>query len=103
VLQTHLVDEQPDEVPDLHRRASAWYEQHGERSEAIRHALAAGDFDKAAELVELAAPALFRSRQEATVLGWLRTLPDELLRYRPVLSNVYAGALLSSGVLDGVD
>ena len=35
VLQAHLLDEQPDDVPDLHRRASAWYEQNGEPSEAI--------------------------------------------------------------------
>ena len=31
VLHAHLLDEQPDEVPDLHRRASGWYEQNGER------------------------------------------------------------------------
>ena len=42
VLHARLRDEQPDDVPDLHRRASAWYEQNGEPSEAIRHALAAG-------------------------------------------------------------
>jgi LuxR family transcriptional regulator, maltose regulon positive regulatory protein len=41
VLHARLLDEQPNRVPDLHRRASAWYERNGERSEAIRHALAA--------------------------------------------------------------
>ena len=56
VLQAHLLDEQPDDVPELHRRASAWYEQNGEPSEAIRHALAAEDFERAADLVELADP-----------------------------------------------
>ena len=30
VLQARLLDEQPGQVPDLHRRASAWYEQNGE-------------------------------------------------------------------------
>jgi LuxR family maltose regulon positive regulatory protein len=49
VLQEHLLDEQPDEVPDLHRRASAWFAQNGEPSEAIRHAVAAKDFERAAE------------------------------------------------------
>jgi LuxR family maltose regulon positive regulatory protein len=48
VLQAHLVDEQPDEVPDLHRRASAWFAQNGEPSEAIRHAVAAKNFERAA-------------------------------------------------------
>ena len=71
VLHAHLLDEQPDDVPDLHRRASEWYEQNGEPSEAIRHALAAEDFERAADLVELAIPAMRRSRQEAAVRGWL--------------------------------
>ncbi len=86
VLQARLLDEQPGQVPDLHRRASAWYQQNGEPSEAIRHALAAGDFERAADLVELAIPAMRRTRQEATVRGWLEVLPDEVVRVRPVLS-----------------
>jgi LuxR family maltose regulon positive regulatory protein len=42
VLRAHLVEEQPDQMADLHRRASEWFEQNGEPSEAIRHAVAAG-------------------------------------------------------------
>jgi LuxR family maltose regulon positive regulatory protein len=103
MLRARLRDGWPGDVPGLHRRASAWYERHGEAAAAIQHALAGEDVAKAAALVELAAPALFQSRQEATVLGWLSALPDELLRDRPVLCNVYAGALLSSGVVDGVE
>jgi hypothetical protein len=71
VLRARILDEQPERVPQLHRRASAWYERNGEPSEAIRHALAAYDFAKAADLIELAAPALRRSRQEGGLLGWL--------------------------------
>ena len=103
VLQARLLDEQPDDVPDLHRRASAWYEQNGEPSEAIRHALAAGDFERAADLVELAIPAMRRTRQEATVRGWLEALPDEVVRVRPVLSVGFAGALLAGGEFEGVE
>ena len=40
VLRARLLDEQPDRVPELHRRASDWYESTGDRSEAIRHAMA---------------------------------------------------------------
>jgi len=75
VLQARLLDEQPGQVPDLHRRASAWYQQNGEPSAAIGHALAAGDFGRAADLVELAIPAMRRSRQEATVRGTLSRFP----------------------------
>ena len=31
----HLRAERPDEVPDLHRRASAWYERDGYLTEAM--------------------------------------------------------------------
>ena len=37
------------------------------------------------------------------VLGWLKALPDELVRARPVLSVHYAGALLLNGELEGVE
>src|SRR5690242_5133615 len=103
VLHARLRDEQPDDVPDLHRRASEWYEQNGEPSEAIRHALAAGDFGRAADLIELAIPAMRRNRQEAAVLGWLELLPDEVVRARPVLSVGFAGMLLAGGEFEGVD
>ena len=103
VLRAHLANEQPDQVVELHRRASAWYERNAERPEAIRHALSAGDFGHAADLVELEWLALARARQEVTLRGWLDGLPDELLRRRPVLSNAYAGILLSSGELEGVE
>jgi LuxR family transcriptional regulator, maltose regulon positive regulatory protein len=103
VLQARLLDEQPGQVPDLHRRASAWYEQNGEQPAAIGHALAAGDFGRAAGLVELAIPAMRRTRQEAKLRGWFEVLPGEVVRVRPVLSVYFAGALLIGGELEGVE
>jgi LuxR family maltose regulon positive regulatory protein len=103
VLYAHLIAEQPNQVATLHRRASEWYEQDGSAADAIRHALAAGDFDRAAGLIELAVPAMHTSRQEATLLGWLKALPDELIHLRPVLSVGYAWALLAVGELEAAD
>ncbi|GAA0944824.1 LuxR C-terminal-related transcriptional regulator [Kribbella koreensis] len=103
VLQAHLLDEQPDAVASLHQRAGAWYEENGDRAEAIRHSLAAKDFAQAATLIELAIPALRRNRQEATALAWLQALPDEVIRVRPVLSVSYAGTLLITHDPAGVD
>ncbi len=103
VLSAHLMAEQPDQVATLHRRASEWYEHNGLAADAIHHALAAEDFERAADLVELAVPAMRRSRQEATVLGWLKALPDELVHCRPVLSVGYAWALLAGGELEAVE
>ena len=103
VLQARLMKEQPDQIPGLHRRASAWYEQNGQLFDAIRHALAAKDFEQAAGLVELAWPATGRRFQSATLLDWVEALPDELLRARPVLSVGYAWALLDDGELEAAE
>jgi len=103
VLYAHLMAEQPDLAPTLHRRASEWYEHNGSAADAIRHALAAEDFERAADLIERAWPAVRRSRQEALMLGWLEALPGELLRSRPVLGVGYAHVLLAGGELDGVE
>ena len=103
VLRARLIDERPELVPDLHRRASDWYEQHGDRSEAIRHAMAGGDVARAADLVELAIPATFQKDQAATVRRWLEAIPDELIRVRPMLSVAYAATLLEGGRVEGVE
>jgi LuxR family maltose regulon positive regulatory protein len=103
VLYTYLKAEQPDEVARLHRRASEWYEQNGLAAEAIRHGLAAGDFERAADLIELGLPAMRPNRQAAILLGWLKELPDEVVQYRPVLSVAYAWALMDSGELEAIE
>jgi LuxR family maltose regulon positive regulatory protein len=103
VLSAHLIAEQPGQVATLHQRASEWYEHHGSAADAIRHALAAQDFERTADLVERIMPAMLRSRQEAALLGWLKALPDNLIHVRPVLSVGYATALLASGELEGVE
>lgn len=101
-LQMHLQADQPGGVPALHRQASVWFESEASAADAIRHALAAKDVERAADLIERAVPALRRSRQEATALDWLRALPDLVVRRRPVLSVYYAGGLLMGGQQEGV-
>ena len=103
VLEAHLRDERPADLPALHQRAAEWFERTGERGEAIRHAIAGTNFERAADLIELALPASGRGRQEATLRRWLDALPDELIRARPVLSNGYAGSILVRGETEGVE
>jgi LuxR family maltose regulon positive regulatory protein len=103
VLQARLLDERPEDLAELHRRASDWCEQNGERSEAIRHAMAGKQFDRAAELVELAMPALRQARHDATLLDWLQALPEEVIRVRPVLTIGYVGVLMARDETEGVE
>ncbi|MEU6251941.1 LuxR C-terminal-related transcriptional regulator [Streptomyces sp. NPDC047043] len=51
VLRVRLRHEAPDLVPGLHGRAAAWLGEHGLLSEAVRHALTAGDWCYASRLV----------------------------------------------------
>ncbi len=103
MLRAHLLDERADEVNDLHRRASHWYDQNGQPEPAVRHALAAGDIERAADLVELAIPTLRRNRQDATIRGWVDVIPDEVVRMRPVLAIGLVGGLMVGAETEGVE
>ena len=103
VLHAHLSDEQSAQVPVLHRRASEWYEQNDMLAEAVHHAFVAEDFERAAYLTELAWRAMTVSYQSVTWLNWVKALPDELVRARPVLSVGYSWALLDTGELEAAE
>jgi LuxR family maltose regulon positive regulatory protein len=103
VLQARLMEQQPNHVATLHHRASEWYEQQDLPSDSIHHALAAKDFERAASLAELAWPAWSGSFQSIMWLGWVKELPDELVRTRPVLSVGYARAFLNAGMLEAAE
>jgi LuxR family maltose regulon positive regulatory protein len=103
MLRARLLDEQGDLVPDLHLRASRWFEANGFTAEAIAHAIDAGAFDRAATLIKAAAPAMQQQRQEVTLAGWYELLPADLVRSDPELGIGFAGVLLSSGRTDGVE
>ena len=100
VLQSYLRQEQPDQVPTLHQRASIWFEQNELPSDAIHHALAARDFDRAANLIERVWLAMDLNYQHVTWLGWAKALPNDLVRAHPVISVGYAWALLGTGELE---
>src|SRR5262249_7162693 len=75
VLHSHLQQRDPGLVPELHRRASCWYEQYGLAIEAVQHALAAPDVELAARLIEQYGLPVALRGQVHLVLGWLSALP----------------------------
>ncbi|MEJ2560031.1 MAG: hypothetical protein P8186_28205, partial [Anaerolineae bacterium] len=93
-LRARLNQAWPDRVPELHRRASDWYEQNGHITEAIDHALSAKDFERAAHLIEQAAERILMRSEVATFLSWVEALPGEVVRARPRLYVYYAGLQL---------
>jgi LuxR family maltose regulon positive regulatory protein len=103
VLRARLLDEDADAPIQLHRRASEWYADHGDPSAAIQHALAAGDFARAASLAELALPAIRRDRQDATLREWAHAIPPDEVRRRPVLAMGFVGPAIGAGDLERVE
>ncbi|WP_219816642.1 LuxR C-terminal-related transcriptional regulator [Arthrobacter sp. ZGTC131] len=103
VLRARASHEEPELQKPLHRRASEWYQHHDLLEDALKHALAARDVERAGALLEAVLPAIRRSRHDATLRGWLSALPDHIVRGNPVLSVFYAWLMLTSGDLDAVE
>ena len=103
VLQAQSAREDPDRAHSYHRRASAWYDEHGSSGDAVRHAIAAEDLDRAAGLLEMTWPERDRSYQSGLWLSRVKALPDAVVRVRPVLTLGYAWALLNSGELEAAE
>jgi LuxR family transcriptional regulator, maltose regulon positive regulatory protein len=103
LLRARLARELPDRLPELHRTAAAWCEQHGLVDDAVRHALAAGDTLWAARLIEQHFDAMLWRSEDVTFRRWLQALPAELLRSRPRLCLAQAYWALLSGRLEAVE
>lgn len=87
------------EIAALHQRASDWYAQHGFVPEAVDHALAGRDFERAAILIDHAGKTMLFTDQ-SSLDNWLDTLPDESFHAHPRL-QIYRGLIsLSQATLD---
>jgi LuxR family transcriptional regulator, maltose regulon positive regulatory protein len=102
-LRARLQREHPERIRELHRRAATWYEQSGLTSEAVEHALAAEDHERAADLVERVVGEMWFRGEVLTLLGWLEALPERAMRRWPALLLQYAGVLTWIGRLDDAE
>lgn len=103
VLRIRLQQSQPDLIPKMHRRASEWFERNNHMAEAIHHALAAQDFALAARIIEKIAPLTIVNGQIRTALGWLESLPNELMLISPKLCLIHSAALMFTNQLDAAE
>lgn len=94
-LRRRLIRQMPQQVPLLHRRASQWFAGARLWPEAVRHALAAGDLEQAAQWVENCAMEMIEREDPYTVLTWIGKLPPEVVlgRRRLRLAKAWALAL----------
>jgi LuxR family maltose regulon positive regulatory protein len=99
VLRSELSRTRPDEVAALHMRAHDWCVKYGLVSEAIDHALAAGNVEAAAELACRHAFAYITTGRLETARQWLVRFSDEDRRaYPPLLvASGWTAAFLGDG------
>lgn len=97
VLRQRLCDAWPELMPEIYRRASAWHQACGQVGAAVEYALAAGDDERAARLIEAHAERLLSLGRWASLRRWLGRLPDSALQTRPRLHLVHAFLLHRDG------
>jgi LuxR family maltose regulon positive regulatory protein len=90
----------PKEFAEFHLRASQWHAENGDLGAAFHHAIAAGDFVRAAGVAEAAWQAMEESFQTTAWLGWVKKLPEEIIRVRPVLCTLMGRAFANMGEPD---
>jgi LuxR family transcriptional regulator, maltose regulon positive regulatory protein len=86
----------PDGVAELHRKAAAWFAQRGQADEAVRHALAAGDPELAANSVAQGLCDVLNREDRPTLERWLSLFPEEFLQDHADLLLVQAFSLFLS-------
>lgn len=87
VLQHRLRQSQPELLPMLHQRASAWYAKNKLFTDAIRHALLAADFGRTAELIEQIWPTIWSQGAVTTLLNWVQAVPQATLMTHPAVHS----------------
>jgi len=98
-LSSRVRQMQPERFRTLHRLASVWYEQQDLLEEAVRHALAATDFTRAADLLERLVDTMLKQNEFASITRWQERLPADLLAERPWLRLAWVRVYISSGRL----
>ncbi len=100
-LRGRLERERPEQLAPMHLRAAVWCEENALVAEAVRHALSAGAYERAARLMESGVGQTWYRGEVVTLLNWLRQLPKEAMRRRPLLLVWYPAALMLVGRFDG--
>jgi serine/threonine-protein kinase PknK len=91
-LQRRLARQDPGRVAQLHAVASRWFAEHNLLREAVDHVMAAGDEERAVEVMELYGIELTQQSQLGTLRALISKLPPHLVARSPRLQLTIAWA-----------
>ena len=100
LLRARLDQQDPKGARELHSRASRWYEQNQRSPEAIDHALAGSEIERASDLIEAQVPYRITHNGMQVLLGWIHRLPAEMALSRPWLCIAQAWSLMFTNKMD---
>ena len=100
LLRHRLRASHPELECGLHLRASRWFELQNLAAEAIQHALAAQDWERAASLMQSHQSDFLKRGEILTVTGWFQALPEHMLLSNPRLCLDYSWPLLMASQYD---
>jgi LuxR family transcriptional regulator, maltose regulon positive regulatory protein len=87
----------PEQIPELHRRAAGWYDRQGQTAAAIEHSLQAADYPTAVRLIERDGDRLWTQPEMRALCRWAAQIPEALRAEHPRLQLLYSWALLMDG------
>jgi LuxR family transcriptional regulator, maltose regulon positive regulatory protein len=97
MLRAELRRLDPPSEPQLHARASAWYEEQGDIDSAIQHAVAAGDSKQAGELLRRHASSYIGHGSNHSLRSWLDHFNEDEIADVPALAVASAASRLAAG------
>lgn len=97
VLRAELVRRDPAAAAAVHRRASAWFEEHDDIDAAVTHAALGGETLRAEALVYEHYPLLLNVGRVETFERWLGLFTPDQLGERPLLMIAMAMARIVAG------
>ncbi len=100
VVQEDLSRHYPDQIPDLHRHAAAWYLAHELPEPAFQHALAGNDVPLVTQVLERYVTVKLFGGEARIVKEWLDAIPAEWYASHPELGPYRAAYLLLTGQFD---
>ena len=92
-LRTQLQRTRAETLAPLHRKAAQWFVEQGRPIPAFEHAIAGGDIERAAMLLDGVAQTLLYEGRVETLARAVETLPGERLDAMPRLRLAYVWAL----------
>ncbi|HET8757608.1 MAG TPA: hypothetical protein VFM58_16435, partial [Solirubrobacteraceae bacterium] len=102
-LRAELTRTERDLAPALHARAADWHDAHGERADAVRHAIASGDAERAGRLLWSLAPQ-YAGEGRTPILGtWLASFRECERAAHPTLALSAAAYHLAEGRIDDAE